>query len=412
MKSLLLLLTIFLLCSCQHNLAPLTSDFYAPVNNPPLVKNSIYLGGFSGLTYIKNTDPEGLSFYSLTDRGPNGDGFKYATTVNGHLKKYFARSFLLPDFQPRIVKLKIKNNETIVSQEILLKNPDGSKMSGLPNRDNGEDEFPMDFNNKKISFDLNGIDSESLAIDKNGYFWIGEEYSPSLLKFNKDGILIKRFAPQNSYQPKDAKILNEKYGINFFIMNLPEAYNRRAINRGFEAMTIFNNKIYAMTQSSLITTSDDSSKSLFIRILEFDLDTEKVIGEYAYIMDSATRKLGDLCVSQDGSFYLIEQDGNLGNKSFRSIYKFRLDGATNFLNMDIEKKLELVNNEVVLKTITPVKKELTLDLVKRGFHFVEKLEGLTLIDDHTFATINDNDFGIENGEINNQIKSIIGIFHF
>ena len=412
MKTLIVIIYIILLSSCQHNLASFSTDLYAPLSNPPLIKNNIFLGGFSGLVFIKNPTPNTLDFYGITDRGPNGDGFKYASTVNGQLKKYFARTFLLPDFQPRIVKLKIQDNATTFTQEILLKNPDGSKMTGLPNRENGDDEFPMDYNNKKMSYDLNGIDSESLAIDQNGNFWIGEEYGPSLLKFNNEGKLIKRFAPEDSYQPKDIKFLNEKYGAKFFITNLPKIYKKRMINRGFEAMTIFNNKIYAMTQSSLTTKNNDTGLSTFIRILEFDIASETVIGEYAYTLDNSLHKLGDLCVGSDGTFYLIEQDGNLGNKSFRSIFKFRLDGATNFLTLKIESNLEELDSETILKIITPVKKELALNLTQKGFHYVEKLEGLTLIDEHTFATINDNDFGVENSEISNQIKSIIGIFHF
>ena len=62
-------------------------------------------------------------------------------------------------------------------------------MSGLPNVDPrggawNSDEFPLDRDGKEIPFDEFGIDPESLAVDGAGNFWVGEEYGPSLLKFD------------------------------------------------------------------------------------------------------------------------------------------------------------------------------------------------------------------------------------
>ncbi len=42
-----------------------------------------------------------------------------------------------------------------------------------------------------------------------------------------------------------------------------------------------------------------------------------------------------------------------------------------------------------------LEKTLVADLTVLGFDFMEKIEGIASVDEHTFAVVTDNDFGIE-----------------
>jgi len=379
------------------------------LENPPALttdhQSQLRLGGFSGLFYDKNSIPTEPEFFTVTDRGPNGEPFKYKEI-------YTARVFFIPDFQPRIVHLKIKNKTLEVIKQIPLFNPDGSKISGRPNRSDTSDEFPLNIKKEPLEFDLNGLDTESIAIDDKGHFWLGEEYRPSILKFDKNGKLLKRFVPKNSFTKEETNSLQKKYGKSFLVAHLPEIYNQRMLNRGFEAMTIYKNKLYAMTQSSLALNEKKKSESSVIRILELDINTEKITGEYIYLMKNQKIKLGDMAVTKSGELLILEQDGVVGQDGYRSIFKINLQNATNILDLKLSKHPENMTDEEIQKSLKPVGKELLLDLVKEGFNFAEKVEGLTLIDDQTLAVMNDNDFGIENGEVTNNNKTNLEIFGF
>ena len=70
-------------------------------------------------------------------------------------------------------------------------------------------------------------------------------------------------------------------------------------------------------------------------------------------------------------FLVVEQNGLKGIASRKYVYKITLNGTDNL-----------------------VKKELLVDLGTTPFHLLEKIEGITLIDSHRIALVNDNDFQI------------------
>lgn len=406
----------FSILSCQHKSIEMKTNTYFSLENSPLLEEDptqkIHLGGFSALHFIPTSDPLNPEFFAVTDRGPNGESFRYSVMTGGKSVRFMARTFLAPKYNPKILRLKIKDHQIHVLQEIPLLNPNGTQMSGLPNREETQDELPLDSNNQKLQYDLNGIDSESLTVDSQGNFWIGEEYRPSLLKFNPKGQLLKRFSPANSFTQAELKKIHQQLGSEILEMNLPEIYNQRMLNRGFEALTRYQNKLYAMLQSSLALNDKLVSDSRIVRILEFDLESEKVTGEFVYLLNNEKNKIGDMTVSKNGILYILEQNGVLGSNGFRSIFSVHLKTATNIHNKNYTKEPESMAESEFLKNISPVHKELTLDLAKVGFNDSEKLEGLALIDENTFAIINDQDFSVVNGEVSEKVKTKIGIFKF
>jgi len=128
------------------------------------VDKPIYAGGFSGLIYLgKNPKNSEHQFMTITDRGPNID------------PKDKFRTFLLPTYQPRLVKLETNRKAKTISiiGEILFTDPKGDAITGLPQIDS--DQAPMDPAGNPLPFDPLGMDSESLAVDKDGNYQPGKQ---------------------------------------------------------------------------------------------------------------------------------------------------------------------------------------------------------------------------------------------
>ncbi len=150
----------------------------------------IHCGGFGSEIFSHPTQK--YQFYALTDRGPN-------TTydVNGDKGKIF----LDPSYTPKIRLFELQLDGSIKKlKEILLKDPTGRPITGLPNQHFGA--------TKEVAYDQNGVvlaigtdeyglDSEGLVALKDGTFWVSDEYGPHLVHFNSEGVEIDRI---NAYK--------------------------------------------------------------------------------------------------------------------------------------------------------------------------------------------------------------------
>lgn len=132
---------------------------------------------------------------------------------------------------------------------------DNQPIIGLANHYN-EKEKILTPNLEEVKNSHFGLDTESLAIDKDGNFWIGDEYGPSLNFASSDGNIIKSYVPGNG---------------------LPEILKYRQMNRGFEALDVApNGKVYALLESVLDINSETKGTAQFIRMLELDPTNGKV----------------------------------------------------------------------------------------------------------------------------------------
>jgi hypothetical protein len=291
-----------------------------------------------------------------------------------------ARPFMAPSFNPEIILIRTNSNTKglDIVQRIPLKYDESRLLTGLPNTEKLDkrdgDEYPVDNLGKPLAFDLMGIDSEGLTIDSEGNFWVSEEYRPSILKFSKEGVLIKRFVPEK-FKGSDAKIVKA----------LPDIYSSRQLNRGFEGITFKNGKLFAVMQSPL-NLKNDKNKNV-IRILEFDPKTEKSSAEYMILLaDKLVDKIGDINVLNDDIIYVL-QNGLTGENGYHKVFRIR---NLNPIKGEPE-KLELSKLEKSYQQPIEI-----LDLSKAGFD-MEKIEGLAPIDANTLAIVNDNDFGLNGG---------------
>jgi hypothetical protein len=382
-----------------------TLTSYDWTNRPVLGQaggQEIFLGGFSGLFYQGLANNSGnLRFVTLTDRGPNGgdrDG---------------KRPFVLPDFQPEIVSFELNQNtgSINITERVKLTDSRGKAITGLPNLQAAAtglaytDEVPIDLAGKTLNNDALGADVEGIVVAPNGDYWLVDEYRPAIYQFNKQGQLLNRFVPAGT-----AAAVGQPAG-SFGTEALPAVYAQRRANRGFEAITLEGTKLYAFIQSAIDnpdTANDATSRnSRNLRVLEFDVATSKVTGEYLYLLDSIsgsgnarTDKIGDAVSLGNGRFAVVERDDRSGIDANKLIYQIDLTGATNInnaatLKLPTGKTIEQLSPaELTAAGITPVSKRLITNAAQAGYTGVEKLEGLALIDANTLAIINDNDFGI------------------
>lgn len=366
----------------------------------------ILLGGFSGLFFEGFTEDGKLKFITNTDRGPNGEPTDLVAETEGN-----ERPFALPDFQPELVRFELDRTtgEITITERIGLTRTDGSPLTGLPNIQNGEtgtaytDEVPIDLFGNLLSNDPLGADLEGLVVADDGTFWLGDEYRPAIYHFDSSGKLIDRFIPEG--EPTS--------GGEFGTAVLPAVYAQRRANRGFEAVALEGNKLYAFIQSAIDnpdTAEDDTSRSSRnLRILEFDIETQTVTGEYLYVLDdisssgsAKTDKIGDAVSLGNGKFLVVERDDRSTADSNKLIYEIDLSSATNLISTPIasDKTLEELSiDELSDLGVQAVEKRLVTNAAAIGYTGVEKLEGLALIDQNTIALINDNDFGLLGEEI-------------
>jgi hypothetical protein len=379
----------------------------------------ILLGGFSGLFFEGTAANGSLKFITTTDRGPNGEPTELNASNPG-----LERPFALPDFQPQIIRFELDRSTGKISltEQIKLSQADGTPITGLPNLQNGAagtaytDEVGVDLFGNILSNDSLGADTEGIVVAADGTFWLVDEYRPAIYHFDQAGKLIDRFIPEGA--PTD--------GGEFGTPALPAVYAQRRSNRGFEAVALEGNKLYAFIQSAIDnpdSAADTASRaSRNTRILEFDIVTKQVTGEYLYVQDdisasgtAKTDKIGDAVSLGNGKFLVVERDDRSTTSSNKLIYEIDLKGATNINSAANLTKIpagktieQLTVAELDSADLNPVNKRLVTNAAAIGYTGVEKLEGLALIDANTIAIVNDNDFGLAGGVVSGD-GSITGL---
>lgn len=324
----------------------------------------------SGLAFKGINKDDSLEFYAITDRGPNTDAPKYlkkGKEING-------KFFPVPNFNPSIGIIKVTKDEAVIKDTIGLKTKYGDKISGriIPeNLIGATHEIGFSLDMSKVNNDIYGVDTEGIAIDRDGNFWLCDEYGPFILKVDKHGKILEKYSPKEG---------------------LPEILKYRVPNRGFEGITIDENgDIFAIIQSPLDVENETKKTAKYTRIVKFNPNTKECT-MYAYPVDNGYKdfskaKIGDITSIGEGKFLVIEQ-GKQKNKMENRIYMIDINGAS-----EVEDNGDLEYGKI--KDLKPVEKKLLMDLRKYGWN-IEKAEGLTLLPDKkTIVVVNDNDFGIE-----------------
>jgi hypothetical protein len=336
-------------------------------------------------------------FWTVTDRGPNGNPGR--------------RTFVAPKFNPLMLYVRVQGDRINILKALPILDASGLPVTGLSNL-TGFDETPWDFSNTTpIAVNPNGLDTEGIVRTADGHFWLVDEYSPSLLHLGPDGRIVDRFVPENT-QLATVLANTPNYRVR---KNLPAILNARRQNRGFEGLAISadNTTLYIAMQSPLdYPTRALGRASRNVRIFRFDINAERVTGEFVYQVDEVCAfsgqpvpcgiapgemKLSGLIAETATSLLVLERT-DLVAKVFRA----NLTGATNILGTAWDTlvasrgattpALEALASPAS-QGITSLPKTLVVDLSTIP-GMPNKIEGIALARPGVLVVANDNDFGL------------------
>ena len=388
------------------------------------------VGFGSGATH-RDGDPANV-FYTVTDRGPNVKCSDSADIVgvadfcgagNGGDK-----IFPLPDYAPRIYKIKLSDDfKPEILETIELKDADGQPITGLTNPLTATDtEKAFGPDGAQITFDPNGLDTESIAALADGSFWLSDEYGPSLVHVAADGRILQRVVP--------ASVAADLSGAGYPVSGaLPDVLKQRKLNRGIESVAIApdENYLYFILQSPLAHPDVAAyAGSRQVRLMKYALQADgslgDALGEYVYSLDTpqtfadlanatgdlkngTLRKQKDVKLSEmvavgTDDLIVLERISKV-----TKLYRVNLATGDNILHTAVssgavsnhestsDKTLELLFDPTSAGA-RPLVKSLafnSLTDLPDGIRLPSKVEGIARLDDDYVLLINDNDFGIE-----------------
>lgn len=312
---------------------------------------------------FKGFDAEGrLLFHSITDRGPNGESPKYRDEQGLHPTKTFAS----PNYAPLIGTVRVRPGVRADLIDAMTMKHHGTPITGRPippGKLGATGEVALDENLKPLPFDEHGLDPEGLAIDPHGNFWIADEYGPFLVHVDaQSGELLQKLEPGNG---------------------LPESLTKRPANRGFEGCACSpKGVVFAAIQSPM-----EISEDTFVQLVAHDpaAGTTKMFGvrlDPAKYLDLREAKIGDIAVIDEQHLLVIEQGKDKSGAMQNYVSIIDLSAADDLVQRTAD------SPKPKLATMTQI-----LDLRAYGWPH-EKCEALSIIDDHTFAVGDDNDFGM------------------
>ena len=331
------------------------------------------LGPGSGLAR-RPGDPEGR-FWGVGDRGPN---LKIPAAIADygltHLEplRHLAGAKVLPAPQigPTLTELQIVGDRVELVRTLRLAMPDGTPVSGrpLPGRDD-DMEPTFDIAGAPLPPDPAGADSECVAVLADGSFWVGEEYGPSLMKLDAQGVVRRRWTPRGLAVPGAEDLLAARAA-------------ERKMNRGFEGLAASPDGrwLYAAFQSAFDRPGADLGHA---PIWKLDAHTGALAFEFAYPFDPPLSFTADAAHGSVGPDELkICELAALGHD--RLLVLERMSRSARIYRVD------LTGGPRLAKTL--------VFSTDHAAGIAPDLEGMALMSDRELILATDNDFGIEGAE--------------
>lgn len=356
--------------------------------------NKLKIGGTSGLFPVPG-DTSGRLYYTVTDRGPNGDHPTIPTM------KIFPAAY----FSPSIIKIQINpgSGTAEILEIIPMKKPNGDPVTGWPNScfSNSEDGRDLSFN---VLNDPDGLDVEGLTMDDQGNFWISDEYRPSICKVAPDGTVLMRLVPAGTVCGSEAV---PTYGV------LPSVYSKRRLNRGMEGVAYAHGQVYGIMQRPLGNpTAGLANTGRHIRLVAVDVNS-LIVRQYIYVTEANTSQqnvyASDIYSINPALFLVPERRTD-------KIYAINVASATDITPLeDVNGKLladptktieQLSPSQLRAFGITPVKKAVVVNSMIALDAALEKAEGIAL-SGRTIVLCPDNDFNLLGVDVSTTPASII-----
>ncbi|MFK8908320.1 esterase-like activity of phytase family protein [Streptomyces sp. YS-3] len=346
----------------------------------------IHLGGIGSDLYPAERPGE---YWTVTDRGPNGQ------IAVGKDKR---RTFPVPGFDPAIVKIRQTGGRIQVLQAIPLTTATGKPVTGLPNQP-ARDEAPYTYDaSAPLAYNPNGLDTEGLVRDRDGSFWLADEYGPSLVHVSPRGRVLARHVPRGLH------LTGADYPV---VESLPSTFLKRKVNRGFEGLALLPGGDLVLALQSPLLNPDKAGgeDSRTTRLLRFSPRKNRVTAEYAYrfdpvgVVEPGQTKTSELKISALvalGRDRLLVQERT--DKSSR-LYEVRLRSGSDILGSRWEAatspSLEQLDDPAAAG-VPVLSKRLVVDL-NTVAGVPGKIEGVAVDGSSTIVLLNDNDFGMSDG---------------
>ncbi|MFF4869677.1 esterase-like activity of phytase family protein [Streptomyces sp. NPDC090109] len=329
-------------------------------------------------------------YWTVTDRGPNGQI---------EIGKDKRRTFPVPGFDPAIVKIRVAGGRIQVLKTLPITTSRGTPVTGLPNQP-GRDEAPYAYDaSTPLPYDPNGLDTEGIVRDRDGGFWLVDEYGPSLVHVSAKGRVLAR------HVPKGLKLTGADYPV---VESLPAIFLKRKINRGFEGLALLpGGDLVLGLQSPLLNPDEAAGKeSRTTRLLRFSPRENRVTAEYAYRFDPVgTVEPGQTKTSELKLSALVALGGD------RLLVQERTDKAARLYEVRLRRSADILGSvwdapatrpgleqldDPAAARVPVLRKDLVIDLnTVKGVP--GKIEGIAVEGSSTLVLLNDNDFGMTDG---------------
>ena len=364
--------------------------------DPNYPERQIKLGGFSGLFPVPG-DGSGTMFYTVTDRGPTQD-FVVVTPTKTTTHK------VLPCYgmAPMIVKVQLLSDGTAQVLDVIpLKRQVGpGTFLPISGRANGVELSPETLEDpyyNKLGFDPDALDPEGITMDDKGFFWICEEYRPSIAMVAPDGTVLLRLVPKGCLSGTETI---PTYDI------LPKVLVKRVNNRGMEGITYTpNGCLYAIVQRPLANPNKAASEaSCNLRIVEVNLKSfleggpQPCVRQFIYRVESANAKVyaSDLCALNPAIMLVPERVTD-------KLYAINISPATDITPFETEdgkliadpgKTIEQLEAADLAKMRIKTVKKTAIVPKMTGLHKeLAKCEGVAVVG-RTVVLTYDNDFNL------------------
>ncbi|GGU35858.1 esterase-like activity of phytase family protein [Lentzea flava] len=307
----------------------------SPINGitPPFADQPIQ--GFSGL--VRNSDG---TFDVISDNG-------YGTKANS------------ADWLLRINRIapNFKTGEVDVVGGITLTDPHGH----IP--------FPLTRPDRVITGA--DIDIESVTRTADGTYWMGDEFGPYLLHFDRAGRLMAPPVPLPGVRAPENPAGNPNIGGS----------------KGFEGITLSPD---GKTINALLEGTVAGDEPGTLRLNEFDIASNAFTGKtWRYQLEATNFAIGDAIAVDHNRLLIIERDSAQGADAIvKRVY------LADKRDRDHDGKLDKTMVADLLNLANPKHVGGQADPFK--FPFVT-IEGVTILDDRTLAVLNDNNFPSSSG---------------
>lgn len=332
------------------------------------------LGMFSDLYY----DRQRNEWWALSDRGPGGGTLSYDTRIQRFTIDVNPTTGAISNFRVQQT-VKFTNN--------------GVAYNGIA------PSSPATLGN---AFDPEGV----VVNPRNGNLLVSDEYGTSIYEFKRSGEFVRALNMPANLVPK----VNGTVDYNALP---PTSTTGREVNRGLEGLAISpdGKYAYAMLQNGTVSDSTAAGRSMYARIVKFDMDSGDAVAQYAYRMSGTGPApaqgggISAIVALDDHRFMVLERNNrgvgaasNLASPD-KQVYVIDIAGATDVSSIDLNTLSLPAGTVAVTKSASSMLNLGANTPAAFGGRSPEKWEGLTVgpqLADGSFLLLagTDNDYSV------------------